>query len=269
MAIRLRILIIDDEPHWLEFAKRDLNKFEVVVASDTRTALAELVTNQFDLVIASSRRLDVLEVIVRRCSYTRVVVTTVQPTTREALAAYRVGAIRYFPKSFGRQDLFNHVRDVILAFAGTDRPSAEQEGVREMADKRDRILVVDDLADWRDTLRGLLVDAGYDVLAADSYTSALGLLEAGRLDLAVLDIRLDETDEANMAGLDLAAEIKHRWPAVKVVILTGYDTPAAMRQAREPDVHGQALAADYIPKTQAEELAQVVWRVLRNKMRCS
>jgi len=134
-----------------------------------------------------------------------------------------------------------------------------------MAYKRHRILVVDDLADWRYTLMGLLVDAGYDVLAADSYTSALGLLEAGRFDLAVLDMCLDETDGANKAGLDLAAEIRHRWPAVKVVILTGYGTPATMRQAMEPDVHGQVLAADYISKTQTEELVQVVWRVLRNR----
>jgi len=119
MAIRLRILIIDDEPLWLSYAKRDLDGFETVVALDKKTALAELETGQFDLIIASSRSLDVVEVIARRYSYTRVVVTTVQPTIREAVAAYRVGAIRYFPKSFGRQDLFNHVRDVILAFAGT------------------------------------------------------------------------------------------------------------------------------------------------------
>jgi len=131
-----------------------------------------------------------------------------------------------------------------------------------MVNRQHRILVVDDLPDWRETLGGLLVDAGYHVLVADSYTSALGLLEAKQFDLAVLDMRLDETDEANTSGLDLAAEIAHRWPAVMAVIITGYGTQDTMRQAMEPDVHGHVLAADYIPKTQIDELVQIVRRVL-------
>ena len=110
---KIRILIIDDEPHWLNFARDDLGKFEVIVAPDTETALAELEADQFDLVIASSRRLDVLEVIAEKYSDKRVVVTTVQPTTQEALAAYRLGAMRYFAKSFGHQDLFERVKEVI------------------------------------------------------------------------------------------------------------------------------------------------------------
>ncbi|MBM3155113.1 MAG: response regulator [Chloroflexi bacterium] len=131
-----------------------------------------------------------------------------------------------------------------------------------MADKRHAVLVVDDLPDWRSTLSGLLLDAGYDVQTADSSARALELLRTIHCDLALLDMRLDETDEGNTEGLDLAAEIKSRWPTVKVVIITGYDTPDAMRQAREPDVHGQVLAADYIPKTQTDQLVQVVRRAL-------
>jgi DNA-binding NtrC family response regulator len=115
--MKTRILIIDDEPRWIDFAKSDLSKFEIIVALDVEMALAELEADQFDLVIASSRRLDVLEVIAEKYSDKRVVVTTVQPTTQEALAAYRLGAMRYFAKSFGRQDLFDRVEEVIPASA--------------------------------------------------------------------------------------------------------------------------------------------------------
>lgn len=125
-----------------------------------------------------------------------------------------------------------------------------------------RILVVDDLADWRTTLGGLLEDDGYDVQVAESSAEALELLRTSHFDLAVLDVRLDESDEDNTEGLDLAAEIKQHWPAVKVVIITGYGTPERMRRALEPDVRGQPLATDYIPKTQTEELVQVVRRIL-------
>ena len=116
--MKTRILIIDDEPRWINFAKSDLPKFDIIVANDVKAALAELEADQFDLVIASSRRLDVLEVITQKYSGKKVVVTTVQPTTQEALAAYRLGAMRYFAKSLGRRDLLNRVKEAISASAG-------------------------------------------------------------------------------------------------------------------------------------------------------
>ena len=125
-----------------------------------------------------------------------------------------------------------------------------------------KILVVDDLSDWRKTLKGVLVDAGYDVQVADSSSSAVKLLETDRFDLAVLDMRLDESDEDNTEGLDLATEIKQRWPTTKVVMITGYGTPDTMKRAMEPDAQGRRLVANYIPKTQTEELIQVVRKAL-------
>jgi DNA-binding NtrC family response regulator len=111
--VKMRILIIDDEPRWIDFAKSDLGKFEIVVARDVTSALAELEADCFDLVIASSRRLDMLETIRRRFADKRVVVTTIQPSTEEALTAYRLGAISYFPKSFGPRDLFNRIKETM------------------------------------------------------------------------------------------------------------------------------------------------------------
>ncbi|MCP4603514.1 MAG: response regulator [Proteobacteria bacterium] len=113
--MKTRILIIDDEQRWIEFVMIDLGKFEIAVASDAENALEELDKDQFDLVIASSLHLDVLEVIAEKYSDKPVVVTTVHPTPQEALAAYRAGAIRYFPKSFGRQDLSDRVEEIIPA----------------------------------------------------------------------------------------------------------------------------------------------------------
>ena len=131
-----------------------------------------------------------------------------------------------------------------------------------MTNKRRKILVVDDLPDWRTTLSGLLVDEGYDVQVADSSNAAVALLEADHFDLALLDMRLDESDEDNTEGLDLAAEIKQHWPTTQVVIITGYGTTDTMRQAMEPDAQGRRLVANYIPKTETEKLIQVVREAL-------
>jgi CheY-like chemotaxis protein len=125
-----------------------------------------------------------------------------------------------------------------------------------------RILVVDDIEDWRKTLRGLLSDAGYQVETAESLSGAIVWLESQRFDLALVDMRLDETDEDNTAGLDLAEVIKQRWPLTKTIIITGYGTPERLQRAMAPDMHGHRLADEYVPKTQTEDLIVVVRRVL-------
>jgi len=127
---------------------------------------------------------------------------------------------------------------------------------------RCKILVVDDLPDWRKTLTGLLVEEGYEAQAAGSVAEAVKLLEANHFDLALLDVRLDESDENNIEGLDLAAKIKDRWPNVKTIIITGYGTPNTVQRAMEPDKHGKRLVQDFIEKTQTDTLSQVVKRVL-------
>ncbi len=131
-----------------------------------------------------------------------------------------------------------------------------------MTNKRHKILVVDDLLDWRITLRGLLNDEGYEVEVAGSAVKALSLLQTGYFDLVVLDMRLDETDEDNIEGLDLAEKIRQKWPAVKVIIITGYSTPDRLTRALKPDAQGQRLVVDFIPKTETEELVQIVQSLL-------
>ena len=127
---------------------------------------------------------------------------------------------------------------------------------------RHKILVVDDLPDWRVTLGGLLEDEGYAVQVADSSDAALSLLASDHFDLALLDMRLDETDESNTEGLDLADKIRQRWPEVKVIIITGYGTSDTMKRAMEPDVQGRRLVFNYIPKNETEKLVESVREAL-------
>lgn len=113
--MNIRILIIDDEPRWLDFAQRDLGGFEIVIARDINTAIAELEEDQFDLVIASSGYLPILDIISQRFADKRVMVTTIKPSTQEALEAYRNGAVRYVEKSFSDQVLRKNVYDLVQA----------------------------------------------------------------------------------------------------------------------------------------------------------
>ena len=125
-----------------------------------------------------------------------------------------------------------------------------------------KILVVDDLPDWRTTLSGLLEDEGYAIQVAGSSADALALLANEHFDLILSDMRLDETDEDNTEGLDLAAEIQQRWPKIKTIIITGYGTPDTMERAMQPDAQGKTLATNYIPKSETEELVKKVREAL-------
>jgi DNA-binding NtrC family response regulator len=114
MPVTARILIIDDEPRWISFARNDLEAaFEVEIAKDLSEALDKLKQNHFDLVIASSRRVDVLEAINQGYPGERVVVATGHPTTREAIEMYRFDILDYFAKSIQRKVLSEKVREAI------------------------------------------------------------------------------------------------------------------------------------------------------------
>ncbi len=109
-----RILIIDDEPRWINFARDNLGTtFEVEVATDLEEALAKLKKDRYDLIIASSRRLDVLEAINEKFPEKRVVVATGQPTTREAITMYRFGVLDYFAKDFRREVVSDKICEAI------------------------------------------------------------------------------------------------------------------------------------------------------------
>ncbi len=130
-----------------------------------------------------------------------------------------------------------------------------------------RILVVDDLPDWRITLSGILHDEGFDVRVASSRQEALRLLEAERFHLAVLDIRLDESDEDNREGLELMRQIKTFDPTVSVIILTGYAKVDMVQEALRPQANGISLAYSFVEKPNSQELIEFVESAFQREIR--
>ncbi len=109
-----RILVIDDEPSWLDFTRNNLGMtFDVDLALDLKTALVKLKKNGYDLIIASAHRFDVLRTINEQYPGKRVVVATGQPTTREAINAYRLGVFDYFAKDFRPEEISNKIFEAI------------------------------------------------------------------------------------------------------------------------------------------------------------
>lgn len=122
------------------------------------------------------------------------------------------------------------------------------------------VLVVDDLPDVRATLSGLLSDEGYEVYAASSMEEALHMVETHHVGVAVLDVRLDESDEENREGITLMHNIKERSPATSIIILTGYADVKMVRDALQPNQAGIPPAFGFLEKTEIEQLPQYVAR---------
>jgi DNA-binding NtrC family response regulator len=86
-----------------------------------------------------------------------------------------------------------------------------------MNDSPPRILVVDDNLDLADTLALQLQHSGHPALARGSVRDALDALdEDPSIRLVITDIRMPEVD-----GLDFRRVLKHRFPALPVVLMTG------------------------------------------------
>jgi len=91
--------------------------------------------------------------------------------------------------------------------------SKDKEGMNET------ILVVDDEAKIRATLRGVLSDEGFRVLDADGSTRVLDLVATQRPHLVILDIWMPQID-----GIELLEQLRASAPALPVIVVSGHGT---------------------------------------------
>jgi len=115
-----------------------------------------------------------------------------------------------------------------------------------------RILVVDDEARVGDLLRRDLTDRGHEVEAVTSSKDALQKLAEKPHELVITDLRMAPPD-----GLELLAEVKQKWPAVEVLLMTAYgDESTAVKAMR-------AGAYDYLKKDPQVDPEEIQLRIER------
>jgi DNA-binding NtrC family response regulator len=115
-----------------------------------------------------------------------------------------------------------------------------------------RILVVDDEARVGDLLRRDLTDRGHEVEAVTSSRAAIDRLAGKSYELVITDLRMAPPD-----GLELLAEVKQKWPAVEVLLMTAYgDESTAVRAMR-------AGAYDYLKKDPQVDPEEIQLRIER------
>ncbi len=114
-----------------------------------------------------------------------------------------------------------------------------------------RLLVVDDDAVFREELAELLRDDRHDVEVAPSVAKALEALARAEFDVVLTDLKMPR-----QGGLDLLREVRARYPATFVVMVTGHATVETAVTAL------QAGAAEYIQKPfRLDRIREVLQRV--------
>jgi CheY-like chemotaxis protein len=103
--------------------------------------------------------------------------------------------------------------------------------------KRRAVLIVEDDAELRSLTAALFEDEQLDTIECESAEAALAVMLIGGREVAMIfaDIRLPGA----MNGVDLAWEVKLRWPLLPVILTSGYP----LERIRE-----LPLGVAYVPK---------------------
>ena len=99
------------------------------------------------------------------------------------------------------------------------------------------LLVVDDDLPFRERLSRSMEKKGFQVDSADSFASAVEIIEKQNYDYAIVDMRLTDG-----SGLELIKKMQIKSPGTKSLLLTGYGNIATAVAAIKSG------AIDYLPK---------------------
>jgi two-component system nitrogen regulation response regulator NtrX len=112
-----------------------------------------------------------------------------------------------------------------------------------------RVLLVDDEKNIRRTLGMILGGEGYQLREAKTGDEALVMLEEAQADLVLLDVNLPGTN-----GIEVLKQIKQRYPATSVVMISGQATVSVAVEAT------RAGAFDFMEKPLSKERVLIAAR---------
>jgi predicted nucleotide-binding protein len=127
------------------------------------------------------------------------------------------------------------------------------------------ILLADDDRYFIRLQKPKLEKAGYTVITATTPETARKIIEAGQIDLAILDIHMRGGHSKNdLSGLELAGETSS---SVPIIIMTQHPTVKKAVRALEAARSGGAGAASFVDKAHAsEELLKAIRKVLKARV---
>lgn len=94
--------------------------------------------------------------------------------------------------------------------------------VKREQKNKGKVLIVDSIEPWRNSLVEILGKMNYQVSVAQSYDEAINHMAKETFDVAVIEPRLDIEDPSDLDGMRLAALIRNTQQSTKTLIYTGF-----------------------------------------------
>ena len=91
-----------------------------------------------------------------------------------------------------------------------------------------RVLIVDDEAIVRESIKEWLKDTGFDVTTAESGEEALDMMKKQDFGVVILDFRLPQK-----TGIEVLKEVKAVKPDIKSIIITAYPSDESADEAKK------------------------------------
>jgi DNA-binding NtrC family response regulator len=111
-----------------------------------------------------------------------------------------------------------------------------------------KVLLLDDEPIVGKRLKPAVETMGFEVEVYEDPKKALSRIDEKAFDIVVTDIRMDDID-----GLEVLEHVKKRYPATKVIMITGYAMMALAREAMEKGAY-DFIAKPFTP----EELRKAI-----------
>jgi PAS domain S-box-containing protein len=233
------ILVVEDDPGTATLQRRRLERagFTVEVAEDVDAAIGVLGRLDVDLVVIDYRLgtttgLDLNRRIKTAGFDVPVIIVSAALSDEAVIEAMRAGVRDVLVKNLDYLDqLPDAVRGVLnQAAAAHDLRKEEHHGTR--------VLIVEDDAGIATLEKRQLERSGYEVVVAGSPAEALRAVRNDSINLALLDLRLEEA-----SGLDLYEQLKAEGHNIPAILVTAFpDQTTAIRALR-------AGVRDFVPKS--------------------
>jgi len=153
---------------------------------------------------------------------------------------------------FGKGTVFTVYLPAMLPLPKTTHQTAETETI---TGHNELILLVEDNLAVLEVTRVMLENLGYQVIAAPNGQQALELYDQHHAEIALV---LTDVTMPEMSGVVLAQRLRAKYPAFKVIALTGYPL-----EVEAKDLLDQGIV-DWLQKPlNRNQLAQIIHRTLK------
>ena len=110
-----------------------------------------------------------------------------------------------------------------------------------------RVLVVDDEADVRTSVRLILSKAGYDVIEAEDGEAGINALKSGENPIAV-DAIICDLDMPKMGGIEAIPNFLYDFPSCPIIVLSGSPTLESTTRLFKPGVLFKQGVREFLSK---------------------